>query len=424
MFVRTCRATTILAQEALPMRLAVISLVVMFSLAAQELPDAAALRKQVQDAAKKRQSIQYVSELIGEVSLDGKPVTEVNSLGRRIPVASAVGKQTVAVQNPGKARVELDLGAGNLMVSDGEATWTYRPSTKLYTKITAAQGPDGVAANLAVLDVMGFFEDAKSAKTVRSETISIDGQNYDCWVVTSNVKIPVQAAMGGTLSDGKMTTWIDRKLLLAVQEEIAYSVKVAPAVGAAPVEYQSKLKQVMRSLKIDQPVPAAVFAFIPPADAKEQPAQTAGRTDLTGTVAPTFKGVSLDGKAYSLESLKGKTVLLDFWASWCGPCIRSMPTTEKLYADYKAQGLVVLAVDVDETRDTVEKFLKTKPVEYPVLMGSESGIPAAYGVTVFPTFVLVGPDGKIAAYQFGFNEAALGGIVSKAGLSAATQPPK
>ncbi len=152
------------------MRLAVISLVVMFSLAAQELPDAASLRKQVQDAAKKRQSIQYVSELTGEVTLDGKPVTEVNSLGRRIPVASAVGKQTVAVQNPGKARVELDLGAGNLMVSDGEATWTYRPSTKLYTKITAAQGPDGVAANLAVLDVMGFFEDAKSAKTVRSET--------------------------------------------------------------------------------------------------------------------------------------------------------------------------------------------------------------------------------------------------------------
>ena len=147
------------------MRSAILALVMMYSFAVQDLPDAASLRKQVQDAAKKRQSIQYVSELTGEVTLDGKPVTEVMSGGRRIPVTSAVGTQTVAVQNPGKARVELALGAGSLMVSDGEATWTYRPSTKVYTKITAAQGPDGVAANLAVLDVMGFFEDAKSAKT-------------------------------------------------------------------------------------------------------------------------------------------------------------------------------------------------------------------------------------------------------------------
>jgi hypothetical protein len=76
------------------MRPAVIPLMVLFSLAAQELPDATVLRKQVQDAAKKRQSIQYVSELTGEVTLDGKPVTEVLSGGRRIPVASAVGKQT------------------------------------------------------------------------------------------------------------------------------------------------------------------------------------------------------------------------------------------------------------------------------------------------------------------------------------------
>ena len=65
-------------------------------------------------------------ELSGEVTLDGKPVTEVISAGRRIPVPSAIGKQTVAVVNPGKARVELGLGAGNLMVSDGETTWIQR----------------------------------------------------------------------------------------------------------------------------------------------------------------------------------------------------------------------------------------------------------------------------------------------------------
>src|SRR4029079_16660389 len=101
----------------------------------------------------------------------------------------------------------------------------------------AAQGADGVAASLDVLDVMGFFEDAKSAKTVREESVNVDGQTYDCWVVTSNVKIPSQAAMGGQISDGLMTSWIDKKQMIAVQETIAYSYKVAAAAGTAPLEY-------------------------------------------------------------------------------------------------------------------------------------------------------------------------------------------
>lgn len=395
--------------------IAVVSLL-FFVQSMQELPDAAALKKQSQDAARQRTSLEYVRELLGEVTLNGVPVTEVNSGGRRIAVPSEVGKQTVALVNPGKLRVELELGAGNLMVSDGESTWTYRPSTKVYTKLAAAQGPDGVAANLAVLDVLGFFEDPKSARTTGQETLVIDGAPYDCWVISSSVKIPAQAAMGGEISGGTMTSWIDKKTMIAIQEVISYAYKVAPAAGAAPVEYQARLKQLTRSLKVDQPVSPQLFAFVPPADAREQAAQPGGRIELTGKDAPAFSAVSLDSKSYSLDSLKGKTVLLDFWASWCGPCLKSQPFLEKLQADYGSQGLVVLAVDVGETRETVEKFLKTKAMSYPVIMGDESGLPAAYSVTVFPTFVLIGPDGKVAAHQFGFNESALTNMPKSAGL--------
>jgi thiol-disulfide isomerase/thioredoxin/outer membrane lipoprotein-sorting protein len=402
------------------MRLIAIAsmLLLTLTLSAQDLPDAATITKQVQEAAKQRKSIEYVKEITGEVTLDGKPVAEVNASGRRVPVQSSIGKQTVALQNPGKAHIDLQLGSGNLLVSDGDTTWTYRPSTKTYTKIAAAQTPDGVAANLAVLDVLGFFADSKSTKTARQESITVDGTTYDCWVLTSSVKIPAQAAMGGQISDGLMTSWIDKKLLIEVQEEIVYSVKVPPAPGGAPVEYISKIRQVTHGLKVDQSVANGLFAFVPPADSREQPVQTAGnRVDLTGKDAPSFRGVSLDGKAYSLETLKGKAVLLDFWASWCGPCIRSMPIVEKLHEDYRAQGLVVLAVDVGENRETVEKFLKTRTVPYPVIMGDEAGIPAAYGVSAFPTFVMIGPDGKIASHQIGLNESALTGIAAKAGLT-------
>jgi thiol-disulfide isomerase/thioredoxin/outer membrane lipoprotein-sorting protein len=398
--------------------LAATLLLLIATIRAQQLPDAATITRQVQEATKQRKSMEYVREISGEVTLAGKPISEVNALGRVVPVQASIGKQTVALQNPGKASIDLQLGGGgNLLVSDGDSTWTYRPSTKTYTKIAAAQTPDGVAANLAVLDVLGFFADSRTTKTAREESITIDGQTYDCWVLTSSVKIPVQAAMGGQLSEGIMTSWIDKNLLVEVQEEITYSLRLAPAAGAEPLEYRSRIRQVTRGLKVNQPVRPDLFAFTPPADAREQSPQSAGnRVDLTGKEAPSFRGVSLDGKAYSLDALKGKPILLDFWASWCGPCLRSMPVVERLHHDYQQQGLVVLAVDVGETREVVEKFLKTKSVPYPVIMGDEAGIPSAYGVSAFPTFVMIGPDGKVAATQIGFNESTLPGIVGGAGL--------
>jgi len=385
---------------------------------AQQLPEAASLTKQVQEAAKQRKSIQYVRELTGEMTLDGKPVTEVLSSGRRYPAASAIGKQSVSLQNPGKARIDLQIGGGNLLVTDGEATWTYRPSTKLYTKIAAAQTPNGQAADLAVLDVIGFFADAKSWKTTGEETITVDGQSFDCWVVSNtSLKMPAQAALGGQLSGGTLTAWIDKKLLIEIKEEISYSIKTTQAPGGAPVEYKSRITQLTRALKVDQPVAPELFAFVPPPDAKEQPPTAAGnRVDLTGKDAPAFRGVSLDGKVYSSQDLKGKTVLLDFWATWCGPCKRSMPTTEKLHEEYSSKGLVILAIDVGESRDVVEKFLATKPFPYPVIMGDEAGLTSAYSVNLFPTFVLINADGKVASHQFGFNEPALKGMPAIVGL--------
>jgi hypothetical protein len=99
-----------------------------------------------------------------------------------------------------------------------------------------------------------------------------------------------------------------------------------------------------------------------------------------------------------------------------------MPALEKLRQDYAAKGLVILGVDGGETREAVEKFLKTKPIAYPTIMGTESGIPEAYSVRVYPTFIAIGTDGIIAASQFGFNETmsnanggALAALVVKAG---------
>jgi len=111
-------------------------------------------------------------------------------------------------------------------------------------------------------------------------------------------------------------------------------------------------------------------------------------------------------------------VLLDFWATWCVPCRASMPSVERISQEYKDQGLVVLGVDTGEDRDTVQQFLQKTPMAYPAVLAGESGILEAYKVTAFPTFVLIGRDGKIAAYEVGFGgEGVLRGMLEKAGLA-------
>jgi hypothetical protein len=108
------------------------TLLLTLTLGAQELPDAATITKQVQETAKQRKSIEYVKEITGEVTWDGKPVTEIQALGRRVPVQSSIGKQTVALQNPGKARIDLQLGGGSLLVSDSESTYLSSFNENLY----------------------------------------------------------------------------------------------------------------------------------------------------------------------------------------------------------------------------------------------------------------------------------------------------
>ncbi|MFO0726820.1 MAG: TlpA disulfide reductase family protein [Myxococcota bacterium] len=121
-----------------------------------------------------------------------------------------------------------------------------------------------------------------------------------------------------------------------------------------------------------------------------------------GDVAPLFTLPNVNGEAkLGLADLKGKVVLLDFWATWCPPCVASMPTLERLHRDLSGAGLVVLGVN-QEPNDvtTVRSFLKERELSLPVVV--DSGATArAYGVFSFPTSVLIDRDGKVVSVHHG-----------------------
>jgi peroxiredoxin len=119
--------------------------------------------------------------------------------------------------------------------------------------------------------------------------------------------------------------------------------------------------------------------------------------------AADFTLPDLKGKPFKLSSLKGKTVLLDFWATWCGPCIDDIPTLKSLQAKYKEKGLVVLGVSIDDSSPKeVAAFTKEHQFTYPVVLtGGQDKIPDGYNIFGLPAAYLIDANGTVIKKYYG-----------------------
>jgi thiol-disulfide isomerase/thioredoxin len=114
------------------------------------------------------------------------------------------------------------------------------------------------------------------------------------------------------------------------------------------------------------------------------------------SLAPDFSLESLDGKSLRLSDLRGKAVLLNFWATWCGPCKIEMPWFVDLQKQYGSQGLQIVGVAMDDaSKEDISKFAKDMGVNYPILIGKESVGDQYGGVPALPESFLISRDGKI-----------------------------
>jgi cytochrome c biogenesis protein CcmG, thiol:disulfide interchange protein DsbE len=104
----------------------------------------------------------------------------------------------------------------------------------------------------------------------------------------------------------------------------------------------------------------------------------------------------------NLDSFKGKVVYLDFWASWCGPCLESFPWMNRLQSELGGSGLVVIAVNVDRERAVAEQFLRRHPAQFRIVYDPEGKLPEKFGVRGMPTSFLIERNGRIQFQHEGF----------------------
>lgn len=118
--------------------------------------------------------------------------------------------------------------------------------------------------------------------------------------------------------------------------------------------------------------------------------------------APNFTLKSNSGKNLKLSEFRGQVVMLNFWASWCGPCRQEMPLLDKLYQRYKPLGFTILGINVDEDINEAHKMLRSIPVTFPILFDTENKVSELYKVKAMPSTFLIDRDGNMRFLHKGY----------------------
>ena len=154
----------------------------------------------------------------------------------------------------------------------------------------------------------------------------------------------------------------------------------------------------------ENPTPEQIMALLKKlSDSPNKAAAAAAKTQIALRTEPLdLKYTALDGREVDLGKLRGKVVLVDFWATWCGPCVQEVPAVLAAYQKYHDKGFEIVGISLDKDKEPLEKFTKAKQMPWPQYFDGkfwQNDIARRFGITGIPAMWLVGMDGKVANFE-------------------------
>ena len=309
----------------------------------------------------------------------------------------------VAAIKPARVHSEMhNPMMGMQYISDGTQTVLYSEQLNQYVRKPATAGGDSSARIGGISPLNRYFtllQNVTGSKVLRDETLDVRGTKVPTTVL--EVTFTKAVAQQGDVSP--TTLWIDKARHVVLRESTTI-VTHTPDGKTGMTMAQTTL---FHTTRMNEPVADSFFVFHPPDGAKEVKEFGPQDVDLSGQKAPNFGLRDLQGRLHSLAALKGKVVLLDFWATWCGPCRIEMPRVQKLYTQYHAKGLQVFGVSVDDDTSLVRPYIRKNRYTFPILLDVEKQAGASYQTAHIPTLVIIDRTGTIRSYFVGVHEDAV-----------------
>lgn len=283
------------------------------------------------------------------------------------------------------------------VISDGTNQYIYRPDNKKYMQVKSPLDREdalsmisGDPMRMATIWLGQLMNNSLDLlQGVTGEYVGLENGQHHLKLTSPRYNLDLWLAEGAAPTPQRML------------------MDVTPALTGAP-EGAKAINTVTFSNWQTAPAFAAThFAWNAPEGATEEKPRTgAPGAELLGKAAPDFALKMLDGSDMKLSSHKDKdVVILDFFATWCGPCRMSMPVIDKVADDYKAKGVAFYAVNCGENADKVKSYLEGQKLEVPVAMDAAQEVQAKYGANSIPRMIVIGKDGTVQAIHAGFSPA-------------------
>jgi thiol-disulfide isomerase/thioredoxin len=329
---------------------------------------------------------------------------------------------SVAVERPNKLALKAKGDAFTVdIVSDGKTLAVSIPALKKYTQGKApASFGDANGDPMAQSLIMGTLQG-----TLLAELISDDPYKSMLEGVKTSAYVGQEVLDGGKTHHLKFTqdefdweVWIAAEgdpLVRKAAMDMTKSVANTPA--AEQLKGQNfEMVQLFKGWKINVPLDEKTFAFQPPPGAQKAESLAAAfggdegdreaPSPLVGKAAPDISLKLLEKGEFRLKDHRDKNiVMLDFWATWCGPCVQELPILSEVAEAYKNKGVAFVAVNLNETPEQIKKFQESKKLKFTVALDTDGAVGTAYGANAIPLLVLVDKKGTVQSVHVGYNPA-------------------
>ena len=361
---------------------------------AEDAPDGRALLDNVARTYRGLTSFHFAGRITARMTKEGS-----NDESFDMPMVAAAAK-------PGRWRIGMESPTmGVVNVTNGKMDVLYSQAANQYVRKPTAPGRGGPADSAEamagpgspVARYYGITRTLKSARWLGTRTLEANGTRVECDLVAAEYERP--PSPGAEYSPTMY--WIERGRSVVLRE----STHVHGGQPGGSGEVDLVQTTTFTTARVNEALPDSLFTFRPPQGATEVKQFGAQNTpDLSGKKAEDFTLGDVDGKTVKLSSLRGKVVLLDFWATWCGPCRIEMPSIQKLHREFKARGLIVLGINYGEDLDRVRPFLAKNKYDFRILLDRQRLVGESYQVTGIPALFIIDKTGTIRTHFVGVRD--------------------